>query len=144
VWIAAAATVVAVTALALLFRERPPYDFLRGAVRVRTTIQSDPVAPDYTGTIYVCDLSIDEVRKLAREELLSIGWEVDGRSVDGGSIVSPDTGKHGSVVEIGSYPMAILRPSRDPRLRDKTVITLYTPATTTDRFRAWLDRITNR
>lgn len=132
--VAIVALTLALLVGALVFRERPPYEFLHGAGRVRTTVGSNsPSYPLYATTTYVSDLSPREISERARTELAPLGWWCSDRvfAAQGGTYEEIWMGEFGPVN--GSF-------SWDERLRGKTYISTSRPATGMDRFNAWLDR----
>jgi hypothetical protein len=139
VWVAAVATIVAITALALLFRERPPYAFLRDASYVRTRIGDYPVHGKSAFVYYEPKTSIGVAYQLAKEELVSKGW-----SEVGGELIAP-SGSPSSIhfsMEIISSESAP-KGERVPR-ETRDIVVIGRPATAMDRFRDWLDRVTKR
>lgn len=135
IWIAAAATFLAVTALALLFREQPPYDFLRDAELNRTAIWNlNPTTEEYAWLEYVSDRSVSDLARQASSELGPLGFTVSD------NCFYSTEGVHRYVDVVAGSDML---PNED-WIHGKTVIHVHRPPTANDRFRAWLDRVTNR
>ncbi len=132
--VSVAAVVVALIVCALVFREQPPYEFLRGMERVRTTIETNAAThAAYSVTTYVSERSPYEVSERARKELEPLEWS----SYD---IVMRVRGID-EEVRIGEFPRntASGRHLWDDRLVGKTYISASRPARAIDRFNAWLD-----
>jgi hypothetical protein len=137
-WVVVAVVALAVALLvgALVYREPPPYEFLRREQRAWTHIAPYPAARGDAAIIrYVSDLSVGEVEERAKRELMTKGW-----SVQNGRFVSPsgiaETFRVGSAdgyqAEAGRW------------VRGKTVINIDRPATLQDRFHASIDWLLGR
>jgi hypothetical protein len=128
-WVSVGAAVVAIAACALVFREQPPYDFLRGAERYMTIIH---VGGDYAETWYVSEEPVPRVCDAATIELRPKGWQC----------AEPNFYVLGSVTR--DIHVFVSGRHNEARLKGKTIVSIVWPATPLDRFNAWLDRVTGR
>jgi hypothetical protein len=130
------AVVVVLFALALVFREQPPYEFLRGAELTETIIRDrGSASPAGAQSKYVSNESVDAVSAAAEVELEPMGWECRDNQ-----FVAPGGFLDGFIHVLPSDAWDL-----EPQLaRGESVILVVRPATHMDRFRAWLDRVTGR
>jgi hypothetical protein len=135
VWVAVGAAVLLLLIGALVFREQPPYEFLRDAEHVRSDIPVN-AWPEVATDIYSTETAIDQVFEESRAELAPHGWEVSGTPANG-----PRQLYRGATF-VTIYPRGDF--AGEEHLYKRTVIVVSRPPGVADRFRAWLDRVTGR
>lgn len=136
-WVSVGAAVVAIAALALVFREQPPYDFLRDAEYVRTEVYYDPF---YSNRALVTYETRDDISSEARDELLRNGW-----SEDGGRFLAPGpTTWHIEFYWTETVSEFATGPTQGHAVPHRYYVQIRRLPTIADRFNAWLDRVTGR
>jgi hypothetical protein len=136
-WVVVAAVTLTLSLLvgALVFREQPPHEFMRGMQRVRTELIHAPPAADAAFLTFVSELSAPEVSRKAEAEL-------PGKGLHGSvSYFTTRDLEHGVNVFIFGHSEGQLH---DENLSEKTGIMVRRPPTAMDRFNAWFDRLMRR
>ncbi|MEX2244838.1 MAG: hypothetical protein WD716_13455 [Fimbriimonadaceae bacterium] len=123
--VAIVALTVALLACALVFREQPPYEFLRGEQRAWTIVTQSPPYKDLCETQYESERSVEEIAEKARQELAAQGWERIGNA-----FYTPGDNAERIMVYAAIAPGHGL---------GKTVIRIERIANPADRFIAWID-----
>lgn len=134
-WAVGAALVVLLLVGALLFREQPPYEFLHGMERIRTTISGPtPRYPAYAVNLYVTDLRSDEFFAAMSAELQPKGWHCDRR------VCTSPGGTEVAWVEPIQYGGITTRWT-DEELTGNAFVMTQRPANWIDRFLSWIGRL---
>jgi hypothetical protein len=139
-WIAAAATVVALSSFALFAGSRTPYHFLRSAERSWIRVTPSPPSPPYRDLCeieFVCDKPLQEVVDKAAKELEPLGWERIGNA-----FYTPENNAE-RIMLFTFEPLSWISISgNDTPPFGSTIIRLERIATPMDSLHAWLDRVT--
>lgn len=135
-WVSVGAVAVLLLALALVFREQPPYEFLRGATHVETEIPVNARSGEVAVDVYTTNMAVEEVCDEAWAELAPHGWEVTGMSTFASRQL------HRGTVTISIYTRDYF--TAEKHHYGRTVIVVYRPPRLADQCNAWLDRVTGR